>query len=432
MTKTKIANAICTVLTVAGNAIPSGAWGAQPVKIDVGLGLEHHSNASRVNTDEESDTARLLRAGISWADPGGPLSGSVDYRADRRDFVDNVQQDETAINGKAALRWDAAPRLLDVIVQHEISRTQTDLRTADTTNNRERRSVLTGGADGFLHLSPVDSIVISPRYTDVKFSDSTQSDSRRTNADVMWQHELDKLTKLGVSAGAGRIRFDDTLQNYDSSNAQISYQTALARLNYSAAVGYSRFKREHLDDVNGNSVHLSASYHGEGFDIGGNAVRELTDSSIGLVQNEFALANFVASDSNFDQVDVLQRDQVDVYWRQQIGAATSINFSVGGNRDNYKTTPRDQKLYYAQLDYRYTINVRWSVGLSGRYTRTDFLNDPQSLNYKDTIYTASAQYHFNPKLDLQLSLSRENRNANISSRDYTDNVAMMLATYRFN
>lgn len=432
MTRVAKRNVIRSVLTMTGVCVSTASWSAQPIDVDVGVGLERHSNAARVSTDEQSDTARLLRAGIAWKDPVGPLSGDVDYRADRRDFIDNVQQDETAINGRAALKWDAAPRLLDVIVQHEISRTQTDLRTADTTNNRERRSVLTGGVDGYLHLSRVDSIILSPRYTDVSFSDSTQSDSRRADADATWQHELDPRSKLNTTVGVGRVRFDDSLQNYTSKNIQVSYETALARLSYLAGVGYSKFNREHLEDVNGNSLHLSLNYHGDSFDAGGNVVRELTDSSIGLVRNEFSLNNFNANDSNFDQVDVIQRDQFDLYWRQKLSAVTTLNFGIGGNRDDYKDTPRDQNLYYGQVDYRYTINARWSLELLGRYARTHFLDDPQDLEYKDKTYTASLQYRFTRHLDTQLSVSRENRSANVSTSDYTDNIAMVYVNYRFN
>ncbi|HET8709918.1 MAG TPA: hypothetical protein VFM32_00975, partial [Spongiibacteraceae bacterium] len=69
--------------------------------------------------------------------------------------------------------------------------------------------------------------------------------------------------------------------------------------------------------------------------------------------------------------------------------------------------------------------------LSGRYARTRFLDDPQNLEYKDAIYTASVQYRFTPRFDMQVSLSREDRNANVSSSDYTDDIAMINVSYRF-
>ncbi|MFT3929920.1 MAG: hypothetical protein QM709_06445 [Spongiibacteraceae bacterium] len=428
MTKHPKLTALCSALTTI-TAMP--LWAAQPVRVDVGAGMEFHSNAALVSEDEESDLVRVARAGIAWADPVGPLSGDINYRADRRDFADDVDEDETAINGNAMLKWDVAPRLLDVIVQHQISRTQTDLSTTNTAGNRERRSVLTGGLDGFLHLSSVDSLIISPRYTEVSFSESTQSDSKRSTGDVIWQHQLDALSKLSVQGGVGRVRFDDSQQDYDSNSAQVAYQTALSRLSYSVSAGVSKFKRDNASDVSGNSLHLSADYRGQGFNVGGNFVRELTDSSIGLSQNTFTIDNFTANDSNFNQVDILQREQLDLYWRQELSAASTLSFSVGGTRDHYKETPRDQDVYYGQIDYRYTVNSFWSLGLLGRAERTRFLDDPQDLEYKSTTYTASVRYRFNPHADAQLSLSRQDRNANLDDRDYTDNVAMIDFTYRF-
>lgn len=428
MTKHARLKALCSALTTI-TAMP--LWAAQPVKIDVGAGLEFHSNPALVSSDEESDVARVARAQIAWADPVGPLSGDIHYQAARRDFADDVDEDETAIDGNALLKWDVAPRLLDVIVQHQISRTQTDLSTTDTASNRERRSVLTGGVDGFLHLSSVDSLIISPRYTEVSFSESTQSDSKRSNGDLIWQHQLDALSKLSVQGGVGRVRFDDSAQDYDSNSAQVAYQAALSRLNYSASAGVSKFKRDNSSDVSGNSLHLSADYRGQGFNVGGNFVRELTDSSIGLSQNTFTLNEFTANDSNFNQVDILQREQLDLYWRQEFSAASTLNFGVGGTRDHYKETPRDQDVYYAQMDYRYTVNSFWSLGLLGRVERTRFLDDPQGLEYKSTTYTASVKYRLNPRTDAQLSLSRQDRNANLDDRDYTDDIAMIDLTYRF-
>ncbi len=434
MTKRARLNVLCSSLASAGAALlaADSGWAAQPVRITAGAGLELHSNAARVSENEESDLARIARAGIAWADPVGPLSGDIEYSAERSDYTDDVQEDETAVNGRAALRWNAAPRLLDVLVQHEISQTQTDLRTANTANNRERRSVLTGGVDGYVHLSPVDSFVLRPRYSEVRFGESTQSDSTRANADLVWQHELSAVSKLNLQGGAGRVRFDDSRQDYDSQSAQLGYETTLARLSYSLSAGMMKFERDELDDVNGNSLHASLDYHATSFDVGGNLVRELTDSSIGLAQNSFTLPNFTANDSNFDQVDVLQRSQLDLFWRQRLSAVTALNFGIGGTRDDYEESLRDQDMYYAQIEYRYTVNSYWSLGLLGRHARTRFLDDPQDMEHKDTIYTASVQYHFSPRLETQLSLMRDDRKSNVSTSEYTDDIAMISVSYRFN
>lgn len=405
-------------------------FAAPNAKVDVGAGMEFHSNAALVSTDEKSDVARIAHLGFSWSDPAGPMAGDIGYQVERRDFADNTQQDETAINGRANLRWDLAPRTFDVTLQNSVSQTQASQTTANTANNRERRTVLTAGVDGYLHLSSVDSIVLSPRYTDTTFSESTQSDSRNMNADLSWQHELDAVSKLSVSANSGRVRFDQSQQDYDANSGKVSYQAALARFNYSLSGGYKQFKRDYGQDVSGNTASLAADYRGDGYDVGGTVVRDLTDSSIGLAQSEFSLANFTANDTNINQVDVLETTQVDIFWHQKLSPVSGLNVGMGASQDNYKTTLQDQNRYHIQADYHYKATAYLDFGLQARFAQTRFLDDPQDRKYDDMTYAASVQYLFNPRLDVKFSLSRDSRNANTSTADYTDNIALLSVNYR--
>ncbi|HET8710737.1 MAG TPA: hypothetical protein VFM32_05135, partial [Spongiibacteraceae bacterium] len=73
MIKNSTVKILCSTLAAMGAAVAaSDVRAAQPVKVDVGAGLEYHSNAGRVSTDEQSDVARIARVGVAWADPTGP------------------------------------------------------------------------------------------------------------------------------------------------------------------------------------------------------------------------------------------------------------------------------------------------------------------------------------------------------------------------
>ena len=420
------------VVAFAVAVLPTGAVVAAPnIDVDVGVGAEYHSNAARVSDNEQSDVASVARAAIAWRDAIEPLTADVGYSIEHRDFVDDVDQDETAVDGSAELTWNALPRLLNVLVQHQVSQSQTNLRTADTAANREQRSVLTGGLDGFLHLSSVDSLVIRPRYSEVTFEESEQSDSQRTSGDVAWRHALDALSAVNVSLGAGAVQFDEPGSDYDFGSFQVGYAATLARLTYSLDVGLTQIKRDVGEDVDGNTLHAALSYRGDGFEVGGTAVNELTDSSIGLSGNEFSLPDFSNNDSNFDEVDVVERSQIDLFWRQQLNVASSFQFGVGASNDDYDTLPNDQEMAYAQVGYQYTANVFWNFAADARYEKTDFVDDPIGREYTDMTLTLTAQYHFSPELDAQMSLSREERDADTAGEEYDDNIAILSVSYRF-
>jgi hypothetical protein len=414
------------------NAMGAGVAIAAPnLEVDVGAGLEYHSNAARTSIDEQSDVAQLARAAVSWRDLTGPLSADIGYGVEYRDYQDDVEDDETAVNGRANLNWRALPRRLDVILQHQISETQTDLRTVDTPSNRERRSVLTGGLNGYLNFSSVDSLVISPRYTEVTFSESEQSDSQRSSVGASWVHALDAVSRFTVGGDVGRVKFNDTpQQDYDSQLVQVGYETALARLSYSVSGGVSRFDRDELDDVDGHLIRAGVNYQGDGFDVGGNFVSELTDSSIGLSANEFSLTNFQANDTNFNQVDVIQRTQMDLFWTRQFDASRTLNLTVGATRDDYDIQPQDQDRAYVEAGYRHALSTFLTLDARARFERTEFTDDPLGREYDDTRVTLAAQYRFTQDLDATLSLSREERSADDELFEYTDNVAMLTINYR--
>lgn len=418
--------AISSVSITGTNAV----WAASEFGLDLGLGAERHSNAALVSSNEKADTARLADLNLTWRNSDSALKADVGYGVQRRDFIDNVQTDQTSIDGRAALKWDVAPKVFDVIVQHQISQTLGDQRLADTTNNRERRSVLTGGVDGYLHLSSVDAIVVSPRYTDVKFNRNTQSNSQRAGTDIDWQHQINAVSSLGVSTNYTQAKFDDSVQDYNSSSVELNFATTLSRLSYSVAGGYNWIKRDNFADANGYTAKLVGAYKGEGLEVGGSLVRELTDTSIGLSQQSYSIANFTANDTNFDQPDIVTRTQADLYVRWDLTQSTRLNAGIGATTDNYRITLRDQDQYSAHVGIAHDLSSRWSVDLSDRYQNTKFLDDPANLEYKEMVVTAGARCQLNPKLSFRFEISHLHRQANISTAEYTDKVGLVSVNYR--
>jgi len=75
--------------------------------------------------------------------------------------------------------------------------------------------------------------------------------------------------------------------------------------------------------------------------------------------------------------------------------------------------------------------VFWNFAADARYEKTDFVDDPIGREYTDMTLTLTAQYHFSPELDAQMSLSREERDADTAGEEYDDNIAILSVSYRF-
>lgn len=395
------------------------------------VGLEAQSNAGLTSRDEQSDTKRSVSADVGYKKNDGELLADIDYQAGYGSFVHGVQSDQTSINGRGALTWLIAPSRLDAVLTHQISQQLTDRRGLDVANNREERSILTTGFDGFLHMSPVDSLILAPRFTDVHFQQSNNSDSKRSSMATTWDHKVSRVSALDLKANYDDVKFDDSVNDYSSPNLMLSFSTALSRLSYEIGLGASRINRDKGKDVSGSSATAVLNYHGDaGQDWGASYIRRLTDSSIGLSSAELQVTSFRSNDSNFAQVDIIQEDKFDTYWRDHISASGQLELNAGYQREDYKTTPRDQNVTYAHMGYQYSINSRWSAGIDARFDRTKFVDDPKQ-KYDTTSLYLKVSYRPSRPLEVRFSIGQDKRDADTSGASYTNDVALAELRYRF-
>ena len=406
------------------------AYAASDFNFSAGAGIEAHDNAALVHRGEESDNERTVSADVGYTKDDGVLDVDVGYQLTYSDYVHDTQGDETSINGSTALKWQILPRQFDVVAYHQIAQQMTDRRGLDVESNREERSVVTGGFNGYVHLSPVDSLIFSPRFSDVRFQESDGADSQRATMTLAWDHRISNVSKLALTAGYDDAKFDEEENDYTSPSVMLSFHTALSRLSYQIGVGAKRVKRDEGDDVNGSTATVAIDYAGDGQTWGASYIRQLTDTSVGLSGMELALNNFTSNDSNFDVFDIVQENKADAYWQSRLGASTQISLSAGYRKQDYKNTPRDQNIAYAGGGLQYAINTRWSARLDTSFERTKFIEEPK-FEYDTIRSSLSAIYHPSRPLEIRASIGQDKRNADPSTASYTDNIVAVGFRYHF-
>jgi hypothetical protein len=396
-----------------------------------GAALELHDNAPLIK-EEESDLVRVVSAEVGYQRTEEAVVADVDYSLQRRDYLHDTQGDQNTINGNTALTWHIQPRRLDAVFYHQVAQQITNRTGPDVTSNQEERSILTAGFDGFLHFSPVDALVLRPRFSDIQFEESDDSNSQRASLAATWTHVLNSLSGLDLTGNYDRVTFDDSSEDYDGQGLMLGYHSALSRLNYQVGVGYNKIDRDEGKDFSGSSVNMGLDYKGEsGFSGGATFIRQLTDSSIGLSGFELSNRNFNSNDSNFDEPDTILKNQFDMYVDQRFSAASAVHLGIGYLKEDYKETLQDQNSAYIQLGYSYTLNTFWSVAADVHYERSKFLDDPNDLRYNTTRSTLTVTYKPLRALDVSLGVGQEKRTANVAATEYTDNFAILGAKYRF-
>ncbi len=405
------------------------ASAASDFNFSAGAGFESHDNAALVAHDEESDNKRTVSAELGYTKDDGALDADIGYQLMYSDYVHDTQDDENSINGSTSLKWQIAPRRLEAVAYHQIAQHMTDRRGAEVESNREERSIITGGFNGYLHFSPVDSLILAPRFSDVRFEESDGSDSQRAAVALIWDHRISSVSKLALSAGYDDAKFDEEGNDYTSPSLMLSFQTTLSRLSYQIGLGAKRIERDEGEDVNGSTATIAVDYNGDdGQSWGGSYVRQLTDTSVGLSGMELQLDNFTSNDSNFDEFDIIEENKMDAYWQGRFSASSQFSLSIGYRKQDYKNTPRDQNIAHAGGSFQYIVNSRWSVRLDSLFERTEFIEESE-LEY-DTIRTfLSAIYHPTRPLEIRASIGQDKRSADPSASSYTDNVVSIGFSY---
>src|ERR1700752_3400811 len=90
-----------TLLGAFFSSIACPVIAADDISLFAGAGLEAHDNASLANSNEKSDTKRLVNTEIDYKNNDDVFNVNLGYRAEYGDYQHNAQGDETAINGKS-------------------------------------------------------------------------------------------------------------------------------------------------------------------------------------------------------------------------------------------------------------------------------------------------------------------------------------------
>lgn len=413
--------------------VPVASVVAAPnVDVSVGADVEYHDNAGLTSSDEVSDIERVARAAINLDNnDDGSLLVNLGYTVGRHDFVDDVQEDRTVVEGQSNLNWSAIPRLLDVLFFHSVSDELRSNQDADVTGNRERRNVTMGGVNLYRQLSSVDKITVGPRVTDVQLESNTGSDSRHSALDLTWQHNLSAVSSLALNGYGDSVRFDDSINDYDQKNVTLSYNARLARLQYSIGGGFNWIDRDEGKSVDGYTLRITADYVDQGYSWGGSVVRQLTDSAVGLAGVGFQIPNLESTDGNVDEFDIVEVTEAELHGRRELGAASALSGGVKYSYQDYQDTLRDQRSYEASLTYAYSINTAWSLNASVSYTDTDYLDDPLGLKQKDTDILLYLNYRLNTRLNARFGLGSEKRDSDRAETGYTDNTVFASFNYQF-
>ena len=420
-------------IVAAAALLPLGQYGFAAIEwgASVQVGAQYEDNIDRLPVNEESDTERNLGLNLNLNGQGSRYLLDIDYRFLRRDYQDDVLEDDTAINGDSALRFELL-RSLDFVLDHQISELRSNLEERDTAENRNNRSVLSTGLDWNLAFSRVDQLRIAPRYVRVDLEDVDDSESTRNNLGISWLRQLSEVSQLTVSGQRQDVTFEQDGFDYELDSVNIGYSTQLSRLSWGVQAGYSDISRDDFEDTDGTTLRLEATYTADTQSFGVVWLSELTDSVIGFSSEDLDFDNFDNNDNNFDVIDIIERDEFQAFYNKQFNASNDLSVRLSMVQEDYEIELRDQQRATLTVRYGYRISPRLRLVPSVQLSRFTF-EEPLPEEENDELRAmVELNYELSRSLTLNFGVGYEERDSDTTPADeYENTIGFINAVYTF-
>ncbi len=412
--------------------------------LDVRLLAESSDNVNREHRSMEQDELETrLGTTLGVTHEGRKVSVDLNYSASASDYKNDVVQSDTEIIGNSNVVWDIINESLRWNFNHDISETLANNRVSDARDNRETRQTFRTGPEYTARLTSVDDLILALEYTSIT-QDSAESetatsrsniDSQRGEASVTWSHALSRASAFELGYSNLRTEFDNDSPDFEYQQIFVGYNVLLSSGSYGIRIGANRSERENQDDDQ-NGVYASANFTrnfgAHGIVLG--AVRQLTDSSVGL---DSSIDQF--SSNNFSEIAVVERTSFNANYRyDNLCSGCTLELSYLYDKEDFQQdnvsaiSPNDDS-----EDNRFEGSIRYRANskLSGRgfvsYLLTDFNTD----NREDATSEIGFSIDYLLTQDLTLSFfgSYEERDTKIDAPvdlDYNVHTASIGAVYR--
>ncbi|ARN74509.1 hypothetical protein [Oceanicoccus sagamiensis] len=413
-------------LLLASSVVAANSFGLE-INASAGLQAEHSDNMTKVPANKRSDLKSTVSASINALHKGEKLTLDLSYRGDHSTYQQDSFDDETRVNGNGSLVYEQIDQQLIWTLENSRKNVIKNKALNDVEENREDRSISKASVDLILRPTSVDSITLTPSYTDIKYEDTDDQDSERVGGVLSWNHALSKIDSFGLRVNYDDVTFDRDIFDYEYYLYTVNYQAQLAKLSYAIAVGVNESKRV-SDDYDGQYIKANAAYklNAGVFDLA--VLQELTDTSRGT-NNE----GVSESSSDFELIDVFERRNIELsYNNQAICNSCNIELTLSYEDEDYEFLPRDNEEYQLSVGLSYQWTRLISLNVKTEWQDVSFSNQVLGQgDYEGVAYRTGLNWQVAAKLLTSVYMAYEDREFDSGVRDYDELKGGVSINYSF-
>jgi hypothetical protein len=397
-------------------------------------GVERTSNIDHLPPGQErSEVIRSLLAGLSYVENIPNFQANMVARAERRDYVENVYNDENLYDLNAALVWAILPQQLVWNLEDRYTYLTRDITAPEAPSNRVSANVLETGPDYFTRLTPVNTLVVGARYGRVYFGE-LDADNDRYRAHGRLLYLYSPLTTLSLNYEVLRVVFEneEVYDNFLRRDTFFSLESHPSRSRFLLDLGMTSIDRERGDEVEASLARLTWSRElSTDSDIGVFASHELTDAGSMLLTS--VVSATAPQDTPVFTVDfgalsgdILNIKRGEIFYNR-MGSTFGANVRAFEREIDYETSPEDRTEKGSGLVLHYLPSGVLTFNLFFQNTDIQYAN--LGWHDEDVSYGVRCAYRAGRDLTLVLEGRRIERDSSEPSREYLDRRAMIALVY---
>lgn len=200
----------------------------------------HTDNATRVDTDEVSDTIGSIGGHLDFRRDGSRVDGRLRVLGSYRDYFDNTYDSEFLGSGAAELSVGLIGDTLSWSADDTFGQVLSDSLAPATPENREDVNIFSTGPDLRLALGRSTELVVSARYQTASYQDSNSVDNNRLTGDVSLVRRTSPSVAWSLNVNASNVDFDGPNNpGYDQQEVFVRLESRGANQTLTADLGAS-------------------------------------------------------------------------------------------------------------------------------------------------------------------------------------------------
>jgi len=413
----------------------------------VGYFGEYSNNIRRTSVDSfgnpiipEHDLINSAIVGVSYLENGPAVDAHLLAQAEYRSYMNDNYPDGTFYFADTSVIWRLLPQRLTWVFSDYLSEVTRNSSVPNTPDNREQVNVLNTGPDIFLHLNPVNTLVLGPRYGKSTYSESDLG-NHRTGGSLRWLYTASTYTTYSLNYENEKVMYDEQImvanvvqnENISRQNAYFRAEKRRSRDLFQLDVGVTKIKRDNTEGTSGQLTRLRWTEQltsgstagivlaGEYLDAETVLLSSITDPLPGTPP--------VSTDVNELTYDVFYRKRAEIFFKRN-GASIGTVMSMFYRDLDFETTPQDHREAGGLLEVSYSPATLLTTTLYGGHLDSKYTDSTR--DYRESEAGIRFLYRINSNISTTLDWLKIWRDSTSAVQEFEERKVLFSLQYSSN